>query len=245
MPANKSELNEIAKTYHLSEADFPDMFIENACQKFELSWIKEQIPPPGRVLELGYGDGIMTEALVDADYDLSIVEGSDLLIHQIKKKYQNQINIFHDLFEEFHTSEQYDYIIASHVLEHIDNPVFLLQKYKEFLKEEGKLIIFVPNKESIHRQIGVIMKLHNKLDDLSERDKIVGHKRVYSIKTLTQDIKSAGYQIINQKGFFLKTVANSMMLTYSEDLILALNKVASLLPDKYLANIGMVIQKVK
>jgi hypothetical protein len=98
----------------------------------------------------------------------------------------------------------------------------------------------VPNKESIHRQLAVIMGLQSALDSLGARDHLVGHQRVYSLDTLGADVKAAGLKVDQEEGFFLKLLPNSMMLDYSIDLLEALNKISFQLPDKLLANIGII-----
>lgn len=42
-------------------------------------------------------------------------------------------------------SGQYDYIICSHVLEHLAYPDFLLHDLKKLLKENGRLVVALPN----------------------------------------------------------------------------------------------------
>lgn len=43
---------------------------------------------------------------------------------------------------------------------------------KNWLKKDGEIIVIVPNKESIHRRLALNMGLIQKLDSLSERDKL-------------------------------------------------------------------------
>ena len=133
--------------------------------------------------------------------------------------------------------------MATHVLEHVDKPVLLLERMRNWLSPNGIIIIIVPNCESIHRQLAVIMDLQSNLDTLGERDKLVGHQRVYSFDTLESDIIKAGYNTLDKKGFFLKVLPNSMMLNFNPKLIEALNIISNILPNNLLGNIGIVIKK--
>lgn len=237
---SKEELNKIAIEYHDSD-EIIDKHIENICQDFEADWLLEKIDVGSSVLELGYGDGIITAYLNDLDIELSVLEGSEYLVNKIREKYN--ITIFNELFEEFEPQKKYDLILASHVMEHVDNPVLLMEKMGNWLTENGKLIIIVPNKESIHRQLAVIMGLQSELDTLGTRDLMVGHQRVYSFETLQADVESAGLSVLEKKGFFLKTLPNSMMLDYSQKLLHALNVISNRLPENIMANIGLVVGK--
>lgn len=237
MTISKEDLDAIANEYHLS--DVPDLFIENICQLHTLKWLAAETQPIGDVLELGYGDGLFTEKLVDLGHAVTLVEGAESLVVKSRAKYGEQIRVHHTLFEEFETPSSFDYVIATHVLEHVDDPIAVLNRIKTWLKPSGKLIVIVPNKESLHRRLAVEMTLQPELDTLSGRDVIVGHQRVYSLETLSRDIEAAGFEVQTTKGFFLKVLPNSMMLEFSEELILALNEVADLVPKSLLANIGI------
>lgn len=237
-------LEEIAKNYHL-QGGYPDMFIEAICQKYEINWLKEHISFSSKVLDLGLGDGLFLEAFHDHP-DFTILEGSELLAEFGTKKVETQRwhpKVIHTFFENFEPSEQFDVIIASHVLEHVSNPQQILDLCQKWLKVKGKLIVIVPNRESLHRRLGVQMGLQKELDDLSARDLAVGHLRVYSLATLSEQIEKAGYCITQERGFFTKSLANSQMLHLSPEVIYGLCELSSTLPASMGANIGLVAEK--
>lgn len=235
------ELNEIAKKYHLND-NIQDKFIENICQNYCCNWLEKLIKNDAmNVLELGYGEGIISNRLSQRTKNYYILEGSDYLISTIKEKHPN-INIINTLFEEYVSEKKYDRIFALHVFEHIDDSIFLAKYMKSWLKNDGEMIVIVPNKESMHRRLALQMGLISKLDELSKRDYLVGHKKVYSLETLRRDFIEAGYDILEEKGFFLKSVPNSMMLDYSNELIYALNICAESIPVEFTANIAIRVR---
>ena len=233
-------LDEIASEYH--NIPMKDKFIEDESQVFTLNWINTFIDDGLDVLELGYGEGILTNHLSKLSINLEVLEGSKILVDKALKKHQNTV-FHHSFFENFEAKKKYDLIICTHVLEHVDDPVLVLNNMREWLNPNGKVIIIVPNADSIHRQLAVIMKLQEKRDDLSKRDRIVGHKRVYDHIRLEADILKASLSIVERKGFFLKTIPNSMMLNYDLGLIKALNKISDTLPFNILANLAYVVEK--
>jgi hypothetical protein len=81
------------------------------------------------------------------------------------------------------------------------------------------------------------MGLINTLDELSPRDRQVGHQRVYDFDSLENDLNKSGFEVGRKKGFFLKPLPNSMMTSFDPKLIVEFNKSSILLPDQYLANI--------
>ena len=235
-------LDDIANEYHLKPQ--PDMFIENLCQEYELEWIKEIIPEGSKVLELGYGDGITFRSLVEY-CELSVVDGSKLIIEEARRvagKLGVTAQIHESFFEDFNPKEKYDFVFASHVLEHVEDPLQNLIKMKTWLKENGKAIIIVPNAQSLHRRLAVLMNLQPTLDTLSERDHKVGHLRVFDKQTLEGLLKNNGWNIEILRGFFLKPLANSQMLNFDSKLINALCNISDELSAEMCANLALVVQ---
>ena len=238
MNSSMEKLDKIAADYHTNEA-VPDIHIENLCQEYFIEWLLRQIPVGARVLELGYGDGLVTAALANASCKLTLIEGAKALVNRARDRHP-YVECIHTLFEDFRTAKPYDVVLASHVLEHVDDPQAILLLIASWLGKTGKIIIVVPNQNSIHRQLAVAMGLQPKLDTLSKRDLLVGHQRVYSLEGLEEEVRRAGLRPVESVGFFLKVLPNSMMLDYSRELLWALNIISSSLPKHVLANIAVV-----
>jgi 2-polyprenyl-3-methyl-5-hydroxy-6-metoxy-1,4-benzoquinol methylase len=242
MAVTKEELDKIAHEYHEQDL-MKDKFIEDECQYYTYNWVFENMKGCSTVLEMGYGEGNFTQELVNRGFKPTVLDGSEVLLKKAKQLHGDKVAVASALFEEYKPEVKYDCVLATHVLEHVDDPVVLLKEMKNWIHEKGKIIIIVPNKESLHRQLAVIMGLQPALDTLGARDKLVGHQRVYSIDTLSEDVKKSGLNVLESAGFFLKTLPNSMMLDYSKELVIALNRVSPLMPKNLLANIGLVAAK--
>ena len=237
----KNNLDKIAKEYHLSRK-LNDMHIENFNQNYYAKWLLKRTFKK-KILELGFGDGILTGHLSKSGKSkIDLVEGSSLLASKAKKKFKT-INVINKMFEEFYPNKTYDVIIASHVLEHVENPVKILKKISTWMHSKSICIIHVPIRSSYHRQLAVMMKLQKKLDSLSKRDYIVGHKRIYSIKQMKSDVNKSGMHVKEIKGFFVKFLPNSMMINFSNKLLFALNKIAEKTEPSLCANVSFVVKK--
>jgi 2-polyprenyl-3-methyl-5-hydroxy-6-metoxy-1,4-benzoquinol methylase len=241
------DLEAIATNYHNSSSS--DMHIENAMQQFEWPWIQNQIKKNSSILDLGYGDGISLRNLMAISESLNLkvtlLEGAPTLAKKALAQSVNNIEVILTYFEEFKKNNAFDLIIASHVLEHVNQPEVLLDVLFDNAKVGAELIGIVPNKDSIHRRLAVIMGLQEKRDDLSERDHRVGHLRVFGTDTLSALFKNSNWELVSMKGFFLKPLSNSQMLSYSDSLIDALFKVAEEIPIDLCANIGFIARKVR
>lgn len=165
---------------------------------------------PGSILELGPAEGIMTEELVKLTDDLHVVEGSSIFAEQIRDKFPSA-QVHNDLFEVFSPNRTFDNIVLGHVLEHVDNPVQVLELCGRWLSPGGKILAAVPNSHSIHRQAAVLMNLLEKEDSMSELDYHHGHQRIYNPYTLRSDFKKAGLELLHYGGYWLKPVSNAQI----------------------------------
>jgi SAM-dependent methyltransferase len=235
--ARTKELERIAHSYHLNE-DIPDKFIEDICQEHCCQWLSSLILPSDHVVELGYGEGITLDRLAHLADHYTIVEGAPSLVVVVKQKHPD-VEVVNSLFETYSPSQPCDKLLALHVFEHVDDPVELGRHLRNWVKPDGEIIVIVPNRASLHRRLAVLMGLTSDLDSLSPRDQLVGHQRVYDIDGLEVDLREAGFEPFESRGFFLKTLPNSMMLDHKPELIKALNLLGDQLPVEIAANIGV------
>jgi len=169
----------------------------------------------GNALELGCSDGYMTEMLSKHVTELDVVDGSERFLSEAKsralgKKLEN-VNFTFSLFEKFESKRQYDYIIASYILEHVIDPVQVLKIAFRVLKPDGVLLVVVPNATALSRQLAMHMGLYRSLKGLTENDENHGHRRVYDRADLNRDIQQAGFETIAQGGIMLKILADFQM----------------------------------
>jgi len=180
-------------------------------------------------LELGCADGAFTEMLIEDFEEITVIDGSSILLNRLKERLDKKKNVnkkkiylINGFFEDVELEMSYDTIVMGHVLEHLDNPVSVLRKYKKYLKKDGVIIITVPNAKSFHRIAATKMNLLNSIYDLNETDLRLGHKRVYDLNKLKEDIKEAGLELIAQDGYWLKFLSNKQLMEqYNEEVIKA------------------------
>jgi len=169
-------------------------------------------------LELGPATGYMTRLLVKDFGRVTAVEGSGELLAQIPD-FANLEKV-HALFEDFSPAVSFDTVMMNHVLEHIEKPVALLRRIRGWMAPEGVLILGVPNAQSFHRLAAVHMGLLESEYAMNERDRELGHYRVYDLERLRAEAEDAGYSIIHEGGTFLKFLSNAQIETVMDDRIL-------------------------
>lgn len=133
-------------------------------------------------LEFGYGSGDMLNefgrmGMKVYGYDYS--DDAKAIALEIVNNSQYSKNIHLLSSEKQITKRKYDIIFAFEVLEHVEDDYRILRKWKNLLKNDGRLIISVP--------------AH--LSDWNAADVFAGHFRRYERKNLISLLDDAGYEV--------------------------------------------------
>ncbi len=193
--------------------------------------IFERYLQKGRVLELGPAEGLMTAHLLQYDEQLTVIEGSSVFAAQLKEKFPS-LHVIHALFEETDLEGEFEFIVLGHVLEHVADPVLLLQLIKKWLAPGGKILCAVPNAQSLHRQAAVEMGLLQSIFSQSEKDVHHGHMRIYTPETFKADFTKAGYHIDQLGGYWLKPLSDKQIeATWTQEMLTAFLKLGEAYPD--------------
>lgn len=195
------------------------------------------------VLEMGFGDDQWTSKIIEKTGHTHIVDASSILLKTCKEKYKDNVTCYESFFEVFSPEKKFDTIIASYILEHVEDPVLVLSKAVNWLKEDGTLIAIVPHAGSLHRRLAVEMGLQKSTTDLGETDFQMGHRRVYSLSAFENDITKAGYKISDKIGLNLKLLPQGMMTQFSDEMLVGLMKLGKSLPIEYASAIAFVCKK--
>jgi 2-polyprenyl-3-methyl-5-hydroxy-6-metoxy-1,4-benzoquinol methylase len=162
----------------------------------------------GRALELGCFEGEFTKRLSKIYPDLTTVEGSGELVGRARKAAPSQVKFVHSLFEDFQPAGTFDSVFLIHTLEHIDEPVRLLERINDWLSPAGRLFVVVPNAMAASRQIAVAMGLIPTETSVTEGEFAHGHRRTYDLAALEGHVKAAGLSLQSSGGVFFKPFAN-------------------------------------
>jgi 2-polyprenyl-3-methyl-5-hydroxy-6-metoxy-1,4-benzoquinol methylase len=240
----RESLESVALNYHLGDIlddkQFDHMFHSELAKR-----IAQHLRPGDKVLELGYGEGtVSSELFLSKSVHRHIVEGSKRLAESAASALGDKAIIENCLFSEYQPKFKFDIILATNVFEHVENTRELFSLIHQWLKPDGKCIITVPNSESFHRRIAVAMKIQKSTKDLSERDHLVGHLRVYDLAQISHEVRINGFEITHVSGMVIKFLNNSLQQNLPLELVSALHTIADLYPAEYAANLYLEVKKL-
>jgi len=171
----------------------------------------------GSLLDLACGDGFNTE-LMSRHFDYVVaVDASGIHLEKARKRLPSVI--FHEtLIEEYNPDERFDCVTMLNLLEHVEYPKVVLQKAASFLKDNGTLIVHVPNSNATNRKIAVLMGTLSSCDELSPFDiNVAGHRRSYDMGLLKEEFENANLEIVCTGGVFYKMLSTPQMDWFLEN----------------------------
>ena len=166
--------------------------------------------PEGEHLEFGIGGGLVLRALGEWNKKVTVLEGSPRLVRAPRERCGN-IQIVRTYFEDYRSDTRYTSMGMGFVLEHVNDPLGLLQHYKPMLSSGGSIFVAVPNAAGAHRRIGHLAGMMPDLRVLSDADRRLGHKRFWTDSDWLALFDQAGYRVTTHEGLYFKPLATSQL----------------------------------
>lgn len=194
-------------------------------------------------LELGIGHGYATEIFSEHFRNHTVLDGDRDIICSFRERFPHT-RVIETYFETWETKETFALIIMGFVLEHVESPQVILNKYKRMLKENGRIFIAVPNAEALNRRVGKEAGMLPDLELLSENDIRLGHRRYYTLKSIVKECETAGLKVVRQEGIYLKPLTTKQMLELklTEEIIQGFLAVGREYPE---LSLGILLEAVR
>ncbi len=183
-------------------------------------------------LELGIGHGVTLNLLSQQFKQIVVLEGASNLVNQYTGKYSN-VDIIETWFETFSTQEKFNNIGMGFILEHVDDPIAILNQYAGFLTKNGRIFIGVPSASSMHRLLAQQAGILDNIEQLSEADLAFGHKRLWSYQKWRDMIENEGFTIEKAYGIAFKPFTTTQLsrLKLNSNIVQALNDLSTNYPE--------------
>jgi 2-polyprenyl-3-methyl-5-hydroxy-6-metoxy-1,4-benzoquinol methylase len=128
--------------------------------------LQNSLPSNAKILDVGCGNGVISRHLGRYGFNVTGIDVSEKAIEKAQSLniYSNVKFMKKSAEELVAEGAQYDAIICSEVLEHLNNPDALLDVLNKSLATDGKLIITVPNGKGPRESLVTkpVLKMRNK-----------------------------------------------------------------------------------
>lgn len=166
----------------------------------------------GSILDIGCWEGIQLENFIKEGWECT---GTELNKRAASVAQSKGINVYQisikDFFKKF-SGRKWDVINVAYILEHILNPLEFLEKLKEYIKEDGIIIVEVPN-EFNPFQMAYITKHKIQPYWIALPD----HVNYFNKKELNNLMKKAGWKVIHGETSFPMEMFLLMNDNYLQD----------------------------
>jgi len=149
----------------------------------------------GKLIDIGCGEGFFARYFYDHGWEIECCDLSSFAIERHNPEilsFFTENNIFKELDGKITDNNKYDFINLSNVLEHVREPVTLLERVKKIMGRDSMLRIKVPNDFSAFQQI----LLDSSRISSEYWFNPPGHLNFFTLTSLKEVLKSCGFRIV-------------------------------------------------
>jgi methionine biosynthesis protein MetW len=147
-----------------------------------------------KVLDVGCGDGYISEMIIQRENKVHGIEISKNSIEKVKNK---EINVYEiDLNSDWKNSiqEVYDVVFAGEIIEHIFDTDRFLENIRSVLSPQGSLILTTPNIASLGRRLLLLLG-SNPIIEVTARECDAGHIRYFTFQSIRKLLREHGFVV--------------------------------------------------
>jgi 2-polyprenyl-3-methyl-5-hydroxy-6-metoxy-1,4-benzoquinol methylase len=148
--------------------------------------LQQYAAKPGRLLDIGAGDGYLLHAAKEMGWQVEGLEFSVPRIQRAKRWFGIDLER-KDIFEAPYEKNSFDAITMFQLIEHVHDPRAIIQRSQELLKPGGLLAMSTPNVLTYRKKARGV-----------ETWKIPIHLFFFSPRTLVESVEKCGFTVVRR-----------------------------------------------
>jgi 2-polyprenyl-3-methyl-5-hydroxy-6-metoxy-1,4-benzoquinol methylase len=164
----------------------------NVLGVIKFNQIADYFDRSGTVLDIGCGLGEVLSVFQQNNWSCTGIEFNEFAANYARATFN--LNIVNRSIYEFDGADKYDLIMLWGVLEHFYDPVKILTKVNELLKDDGILVLEVPSGDSV--LVRYLEENPQSVDRIIEGDL---HIMLFSVRSFIEMSEKAGFEPISIK----------------------------------------------
>ena len=150
----------------LSQEKYAEVYVDprredqrhNTRQTETYGFLKRHIERPGRLLDVGCGNGRLLFLAQRDGWRVKGLELSDSLADSTRKTVDVDVEVCDLLDYEVREGEVFDVVVLRHVLEHIPDPILAMRKIFLLLGDDGSAVLEFPNIEGLEAKFKRVLR---------------------------------------------------------------------------------------
>jgi len=172
--------------------------------------LSRYVSPPGRLLDIGCGNGRLLYLAKSAGWSVKGLELSESMAAFVHRELDVDVAVgnFLEVTPDPRDASAYDVVVLRHVVEHLPDPLLAMDRISAFLKPGGHLLLEMPNIEAMTKKwsrlvVGVGLHKRGFGDDF-----MAGHCNEFSIRSMRFLADKTGYRVVRWETYSKKRLPN-------------------------------------
>lgn len=180
----------------------------NRAQTLTFEFLARHHPVPGRLLEIGCGNGRLLMLARERGWKVSGIELSPFLAETVESRLHIPVRVTDFLQLKPSAEEEYDVVVLRHVLEHLPDGRAALNILRRLIVSEGHVLLEFPNIDALDLRFKRLLRrlrIHRKRYPPDYRP---GHCNEYNRRAFEYLLRETGFEIVVWQTYSYNPVEN-------------------------------------
>lgn len=173
-------------------------------------FLSRYVSPPGRMLDIGCGNGRLMYLARKAGWDVKGLELSSVMAKVVRRRLGAAVVVADFLAVEPDAIDamKFDLICLRHVLEHLPDCLLAMRKLRGLLAPSGHALIELPNVESISKKAKRFLTRRGIRKPVYPDDLAIGHANEFCRASFEFLLRETGFELVRWETYSRKPLAN-------------------------------------
>jgi 2-polyprenyl-3-methyl-5-hydroxy-6-metoxy-1,4-benzoquinol methylase len=172
--------------------------------------LSRYVQPPGRLLDIGCGNGRLLYIAKRAGWQVKGLELSAKMAESVRQELDVEVTVgnFLEVSPSADDANAFDVVILRHVLEHLPDPLLTMDRITALLKPDGYLLLEMPNVEAMTKKWSRFVVGAGLYTRKFPTDFMAGHCNEYSLQSMRFLARKTGYRLAHWETYSRKPLPN-------------------------------------